>query len=219
MRHRPLQQPQNLLLTILFPQVGRIGSASTIKAILPFTPLVCKRNGKPLSTDIATFKRHDEDVKPAANAKCSLGNASFFHLRGVRPDVEAELMKKPAPLVDLGPWFHPGDTGRLQRRYARQTDAHVFDLSHALFGRHQICALVEFLLLQQNTVEELRLENNSIDDKNLEILVNGLKRKGGSVTKLNLAQNNLTHMAVDILIPLLKVTQSLEVEFLMCCMP
>ena len=122
-----------------------------------------------------------------------------------RADIETEIMRHPAPLADLGHWFQPGETARLQRRYSRQDDPSIFDLSYALFGQQQIAALIEFFLLEKNDVEELKLENNGIDDRNLEMLVGGLKRKGGRVRKLNLAYNHLTSAAIDALTPLLKV--------------
>ena len=119
--------------------------------------------------------------------------------------MEDELLRRPAPLEDMGPWFHPGQTGRLQRRYLKQPCKRTLDLSHSLYGRQQIAALVEFLLLQDNSVDELRLDNNAIGDKDLKVLVNGLKRKGGTIQKLNLARNNLTSASIQALMPLLKV--------------
>ena len=123
----------------------------------------------------------------------------------LREDIETEFMRHPAPLADLGHWFQPGDTGRLQRRYSKQSDPSTFDLSHALFGQQQIATLLEFLLLEKNDVEELKLENNCIDDRNLEMLIDGLRRKGGRIRRLNLAYNHLTSAAIDALTPLLKV--------------
>lgn len=155
-----------------------------------------------------------------SSPRCSLVSAQILALQKRQliicllfsSDIEDDLMHRPAPLSDLGPWFQPGQTGRLQRRYMKQPLSSIFDLSHSLFGRHQIAALVEFLLLEKNAVEELRLENNAIDDNDLAILINGLKRRGGKLRRLNVAHNRLTSASIECLVPLLKVRISIPLQ-------
>jgi len=127
-----------------------------------------------------------------------------------RTRIETELMCRPAPLSELGPYFRPGEVSRLQRRYHREPDPKVFDLSHGLQGKQQMGAILEFLMLEQNQVNELRLGNNGIDDSALETLAKGLCRRGAQVTSLDISQNALTHASINALLPTLKVTPLLK---------
>eukprot|EP00210_Caulerpa_lentillifera_P002102 g2017.t1 len=171
-------------------------SVSTIKTILPYTPLVCSTTGSPISNTIASFKTTLDRFQNGEQCQESKSNT------------EIEIMRRPAPVSDLGPYFCPGEVGRIQRRYNRQPDPKIFDLSHGLQGKHHMGALLEFLILEQHQVVELRVKNTGIDDLAIETLAKGLFRKGSQITSLDISHNALSQASINALVPVLKSTAS-----------
>lgn len=92
----------------------------------------------------------------------------------------------------------------IQKRYIRQSSHSIFDLSHSLSGKHKLQTLAFFLEKENHSIEQLKLDNNAMNDSDLKTLAKGLQNGAKSIHTLSLSHNRLTNHAIEILLPFLK---------------